>query len=155
MLYLDSSALAKRYFQEKGTRAVSARFMGGEPIYTSVLSYGEVHAAMGRKFRSNETDAEGLQRRRDAFTNDWLYELSLVELSVQTMSALPKLVEVYDLKAGDAIHLSAALWLRDTIYLRTKSNHFKEAMEFGVADRRLGWVAAQCGLQVFDPENEH
>ena len=155
MLYLDSSALAKRYFQEKGTLAVSARFDGGERIYTSVLSYGEIHAAMGRKLRSNETDAEELERRRDAFTNDWVFALSKVELSVHTMSALPKLVEVYDLKAGDAIHLSAALWLRDTIRLRTKSTYAKEAFEFGVADRRLGWVAAQCGLQVFDPENEH
>lgn len=154
MLYLDSSALAKRYFQERGSHSVSARFVGGEAIYTSVLSYGEVHAAMGRKFRLNETDAEELERSRDAFTEDWLFGLSQVELSVQTMSALPKLVEVYDLKAGDAIHLSAALWLRDTIYLRTKSNHAREAMEFGVADRRLGWVATQCGLQVFDPESE-
>jgi predicted nucleic acid-binding protein len=155
MLYMDSSALAKRYFQERGSRAVSARFVRGEAIYTSVLTYGEVHAAMGRKFRSNETDAEELERRRDAFTSDWLFGLSKVELSVHTMSALPKLVEVYDLKAGDAIHLSAALWLRDTIYLRTQSTRAKEAVEFGVADRRLGWVAAQCGLQVFDPENEH
>jgi predicted nucleic acid-binding protein len=153
MLYLDASALMKRYYEEKGSRAVSARFEAGEPIFTSVLSYGEVHAAMGRKFRSDEANVQGLQRRREAFTNDWLFGLSKVDLNVNTMSALPRLVEEYDLRAGDAIHLSAAFWLKDTVRLRQGSAPSDEIVEFGVADRRLSKIAALCGLRVFNPED--
>ena len=50
MLYLDASALVKRYSNEKGSRAVVERFESGEKIFTSVLSFGEVHASFARKF---------------------------------------------------------------------------------------------------------
>lgn len=153
MLYLDASALMKRYYDEKGSRAVASRFETGEPIFTSVLSFGEVHAAMGRKFRSDDPDAQNLGRRQEAFMNDWLFGLSHVELSVDTMSELPRLVEHYDLRAGDAIHLSAAFWLRDRIRLRREIGSQNETVEFGVADRRLSKVARLCGLQVFNPED--
>ena len=58
MLYLDSSALMKRYVIEKGSGALSARFERGENIYTSLLSFGEIHAALAR-IPDGEVDGRG------------------------------------------------------------------------------------------------
>lgn len=155
MLYLDASALIKKYLNEKGSQAIASRFESGEKIFTSTLSYGEVHASIGRKFRSRELDRGELTRLREEFESDWLFSLSVLELDLRTMSALPRLVEKYSLRAGDAIHLSAAFWLIDSFRLGIIGALPEEFVEFGVADRRLSEVAIECGLLVFNPERQN
>jgi predicted nucleic acid-binding protein len=152
MLYIDSSALVKRYVQESGSKAVTSRFERGEAIYTSVLSFAEVHAAIGRKYRDRELSVNEKGKLVDEFQADWLSSLSILELTSITMSALPSLCKQYFLKASDAIHLSAAFWLRDAI--RLKARGFESGgnvVEFGVSDLRLGEAALKCGFQVFNP----
>jgi predicted nucleic acid-binding protein len=155
MLYLDASALVKRYSSESGSNAIVARFDRGERIFTSRLSFAEVHSSLGRKFRAGELNSEDLTRVREQFESDWLFSLSVLDLDVGTMSAISQLVEQYDLKAGDAIHLSAAFWLRDTIRLGRFRGGAGESVEFGVADKQLARIARMCGLSVFDPEAQN
>jgi uncharacterized protein len=154
MLYLDSSALVKRYSNEKGSHSVIARFESGERIFTSMLTFGEVHSFLGRKFRSKEISGTELAKLRESFLNDWLFGLNILDVDNRTMSQLPQLVEQYDLRAGDAIHLSVAVWLRDTIRLRGHRGRLEETVEFGVADRRLVKAAQECGFRLFNPEDE-
>lgn len=154
MLYLDSSVLIKRYFKEKGSHALNARFQRGGEIYTSVLSFAEVHGALARAFRMKEVSSRELTSLREAFDGDWLIGLSPLEVSLRTMITLPKLVEQYPLKASDAIHLSTAHWLRDTVRLRAGRSREGESVEFGVADQRLAQIALKSGLRVFNPEDE-
>jgi len=152
MLYIDSSALVKRYVQERGSKAVTSRFERGEAIYTSVLSFAEVHAAIGRKYRDKELTVNEKGKLVDEFQADWLSSLSILELTTNTMSALPTLCEQYFLKASDAIHLSAAFWLRDAIRFNAKGfEGGGDVVEFGVSDLRLGEAALKCGFQVFNP----
>jgi predicted nucleic acid-binding protein len=152
MLYLDASALVKRYSSEKGSKAVVARFDRNERIFTSRISFAEVHSSLGRKFRAGELNSKDLTRVREEFESDWVFSLSVLDLDVGTMSAISQLVEQYDLKAGDAIHLSAAFWLRETIRVGRFRDTPDESVEFGVADKQLARIARMCGLQVFDPE---
>jgi predicted nucleic acid-binding protein len=152
MLYLDASALVKRYSSERGSKAVAARFDHDDRIFTSRLSFAEVHSSLGRKFRAGQLNSEDLTRVREEFESDWLFSLSVLDLDVGTMSAISQLVEQYDLKAGDAIHLSAAFWLREAIRLGRFRNTAEESVEFGVADKQLARIARLCGLHVFDPE---
>jgi predicted nucleic acid-binding protein len=155
MLYLDSSALAKRYFNEKGSAVVAARFESGEKIFTSILSYAEIQSAIARKFRKKALDGREFNRLRDAFRDDWLFSLSKLDLDLNSMTALPGLVETYSLKAGDAIHLSTAVWLKDSLRVGVRSGKAGGTVEFGVADNQLAKVAQECGFQVFNPEEEH
>jgi uncharacterized protein len=152
MLYLDASALMKRYITEKGSGALNVRFERGEIIYTSLLSFGEIHTAIVRAYRMRRLAATDLSRIRETFLNDWCIGLTPIEVNVHTMKALPGLVENYPLRAADAIHLSAACWLRDTLRLREHRPLLEHEVEFGVADVRLGEAAAKCGLLVFNPE---
>lgn len=152
MLYLDTSALVKRYSTEKGSGAVRARFGSDERIFTSRFTFSEMHSSLGRKFRAGELSTRDLAKVREEFESDWFFSLSVLDLDVGTMSAIPRLVEQYDLRAGDAVHLSTALWLRDKIRLGGFSGEPREPVEFGAADRQLAKIARMCGLKVFDPE---
>jgi uncharacterized protein len=152
MLYLDSSALVKRYVQEEGSKAVTSRFERGETIYTSVLSFAEVHAAIGRKYRERELSINEKEKLVDEFQTDWFFSLSILELTTHTMIALPALCEQYFLKAGDAIHLSAAIWLKDSMRVHAKGFEGSgNIVEFGASDRQLREAALKCGFQVFNP----
>jgi uncharacterized protein len=154
MLYLDSSALIKRYFREKGSDVMNARFDRGGQIYTSTLTYAEVQSAFGRAFRMKEITGARLGELREAFVQDWSFGLSALEVDTRTMIALPKLVEQYSLKASDAVHLSTAYWLRDSLRISSHRSAQADSVEFGVADKTLGQIAIQCGLRVFNPEAE-
>jgi len=153
MLYLDTSVLVKRCVQEVGSKAVNSRFERGETIYTSVLSFAEVHATIGRKYRDGELKINEKKKLIDEFQTDWLFSLNILELTTVTMSALASLCEQYSLRASDAVHLSAAFWLKDAIRIRAKG--FEDSgnfVEFGVSDRQLGEAALKCGFRVFNPE---
>ena len=152
MLYLDTSVLVKRYFQEVGSKVVNSRFERGEIIYTSVLTFAEVHAAIGRKYRVGELNTKEKKMLIDEFQADWFFSLNILELTTVTMIALPSVCEQYSLRASDAVHLSAAFWLKDAIRIRAKG--FEDSgnvVEFGVSDGQLGKAALKCGFQVFNP----
>ena len=152
MLYLDSSALVKRYVQEAGSDAVIARFERGEIIYTSVLSFAEVHAAIGRKFRDKQLSLAEKDKLVDAFLNDWLFSLNVLELTTITMTTLPTLCLHYSLKASDAVHLSTAVWLKDAERIHAMDSGASPSfIEFGVCDRQLAEAALQCGFPLFNP----
>jgi hypothetical protein len=111
-----------------------------------------VHTSLGRKFQAGELNSHELSKIREEFESDWLFSLSILDLDVGTMSAISQLVEQYDLKAGNAIHLSTAFWLRDGIRIGKFKGSAMESVEFGVADKQLARIARMCGLRVFDPE---
>jgi regulation of enolase protein 1 (concanavalin A-like superfamily) len=69
------------------------------------------------------------------------------------MTALPRLVQQFRLKAGDAVQLSTAIWLKNNIEAE-EGAHLSKVLEFGVADRDLAEIARKCGLVVFNPEEE-
>jgi uncharacterized protein len=154
MLFLDTSVLVKVYFKEIGSEAVIARSTSpNQVLAASVLSYAEVHSAMARKYREKQIRSAELIRLRESFERDWEIKIIAVELNQQTMAALPGLLEMYPLKAADAIQLSAALWLKDNLDAGKYSAAGK-VLEFGVSDHILAESARKCGLVVFNPEEE-
>jgi predicted nucleic acid-binding protein len=152
MLYLDSSVLAKFYFNEVGSDSLFFRVKAGNrAVAASLLAFAEVHAAIARKRREKAISSAAFFRLREQFEKDWSTLIDVIDLNALTLAALPRLVEQFPLKAGDAIQLSTALWLND---------HLKEelgpegtrSMEFAASDQILVGAARQCGLLVFDPE---
>jgi len=144
MLYLDSSALVKKYLTEPGSHAVAARLTGSEVAFTSALSYAEIHAVLARKLREGGLDESDLRDAKDRFHSDWVHSLRILELDTRTLGALQDLVLRYPLKGADAVHVSSALWLRD--YGRLPG------IAFWAADKSLLRVASDCGLSITNPE---
>jgi uncharacterized protein len=153
MLYLDSSALVKVYFKEIGTEAVIARAIDpDQEVCTSVLTFAEVQSALARRHRERLITSQELAQGRELFERDWSILLNVIELNLETLAALPKLVEQFPLKAADAVHLSTAIWLNGWIRSEVAPQVGK-VLEFGVADRDLAAIAGKCGLRIFNPED--
>jgi predicted nucleic acid-binding protein len=153
MLYLDSSALVKLYSKEAGSAALQSRLKVGDKLFTSALTYAEVFATLARHQRERRIQQRIFDQLSDAFVNDWTYLLNVLEVDTRILTGLRELVTRFPLKASDAIQLSSALWLRDTCRANPGFASGDIHLEFAVADSSLAAVAAQCGLNVFNPES--
>ncbi len=141
MIYLDTSALVKKYVIETGTEAVRTLLRNEKEFVTSKLTYAEVSASFARKYREGEIEERDYSKIWKSFINDWK-TLILVEARDELFPLIHKLTEDHSLRGADAIHLSSALWLGDSI---------GEPLTFVASDSRLLTAASAEGLKVINP----
>ncbi len=158
MLYADSSALVKRYLEERGSDQLNAKIMATtrsrHRVLTSVLSFAEVHAALARKLRERPpllaTEYHWATARLDS---DWRTYLTTVDLTNAVLTLIPDLVKRHFLRGSDAIHLASALWVRESLELDRIKGTSAEILIFATSDKQLAKAADQEQLEVFDPED--
>jgi predicted nucleic acid-binding protein len=131
MIYLDSSALVKRYTEEAGTDFVKSILATSELITTSKLTYPEILSALMKKVRSGEIEKKTFHGIVDKFDKDWGHMLVL-DFHNDLLPIVKNLIEKHPLKTADAIHLSSAMWLKfsskaDVTFVASDSNLLKAA----------------------------
>ena len=135
LIYADSSAIVKRYYAERGSDLLKSRWVTLDRIFTSRVAYAEIHAALARKARDGELSRDSFRTAAAAFEHEWLaYDHILVDEA--TLKDVRSLVRRHSLRGFDAVHLSAALWLREE--LRT----IDRVLGFGPAPRGGGETGA-------------
>ena len=142
MIYLDSSALVKKYSQESGTKLVQEIVAGSDECGISKIGYAEVCAAFGRKNRENPREREIYLRAFQRFQEDWKL-LTIVELNDEMLPVIKSLTDRYPLRGADSIHLASALWLQRAL---------RSEVVFVAADGHLLDAARKERLQVINPE---
>jgi hypothetical protein len=142
MIYLDSSALVKRYTEEVGTDLVKSILLTSAVIATSKLTYPEILSALMRKHRAGEIAKKPLTNIIERFEKDWTHVLVL-QFHNDLLPIAKTLVRKHPLKAADAVHLSSALWLKHS----TKTD-----VTFVSSDSTLLRAAQGEGLETTNPE---
>src|SRR3990172_2448905 len=139
ILYLDSSALAKRYLSEDGSADVERLIREAQKVGTSIIARVGVVGALGRAVRQKLLDDQPAARLRASLTAHWpsLVRLSLGESTVQRAD---ELAWGMGLRGYDAVHLASALTWREAI---------AESPIFATFDRALGKAALAQGLEVW------
>ena len=154
MLYLDSSALAKKYIREKGSEAIEQKITaqtGAEAIpFTSVLTYAEILSVFARRAKEGTLSAREVTRARREFEADWAVGLAPLALDSSVLLLVRDILLHFSLKGSDAIHLASALWLRDAA--RTGTSGRASQLIFATSDTRLGKAAVDRSLETFNPE---
>lgn len=141
ILYLDASALVKRYVAEAGSEEVGDLVADASVVGTVILSRTEVAAALAKaarmKFVSRADAAAALQ----AFTAEWE---SLVRLQMTEMLVARAADFAWELglRGYDATHLAAAHFWQDVMGVPVTVATF---------DRQL-WDAARATGMVPWPE---
>lgn len=107
ILFLDASALVKRYFREAESDVVE-RLLRIAPVAVSRLSEIEVVSALARRQREQILSLQ----QRDAGITRFLDDLStwiVVELSPQVVTTARGLLLRHSLRAADATQLACCL----------------------------------------------
>jgi len=141
MIYFDSSALVKRYLKEAGPESVNAILLSEKVIVTSKLAYPEILSAFMRKYRAGELARKSLRSVIDQFETDWNH-FFIIEFHDDLFSTIKALIQKYPLKGADTVHLSSALWLKQTA---------REDVKFVASDLNLIKAAESENLHVINP----
>jgi len=159
VLYVDSSALVKHYVREPGSDALNAQLneasLRHPGVFISVVGYAEILATFARRLRENARLKRQTELLRRKFHDDWMFELTRVELAVGVLGLIPGLVDKHPLKGSDAIHLASALWLRDALRLGKQFGPANRSLTFASADKQLNNAASAEELDVFDPQDKN
>jgi predicted nucleic acid-binding protein len=151
VLYFDSSALIKHYVQETGSEIIGHKLedeqKASRPVFTSVLTFTEIEAALSRRAKDNSVAPREYVRARMKFESDWVLGLSPIDLGPGVLAIVRGVVDQFALKGADVVHLASAIWLRDMTGM-----HVKEAVSFLSSDKRLAKAAVKSGFEVFNPE---
>lgn len=142
--YIDTSALVKRYYTEKGSSWVHNLFQPENGLVASKVSYAELLAALARKRREKEIKEVDFTRAVESFQQEWK-EFVVAEVTEAVFTDLLSLVKRHPLRGFDAIHLCTALWFRKRL---------KTDVVFVCADHGLLTAAAAEGFSARNPEQE-
>ena len=143
VLFLDTSALVRRYFQpEAGANRVRqvCTPSQGHSIVVARIAAVEVAAALRRRLRERTLTRAGLERRWRQFDADWRnqYQVALPTEAVH-MSATT-LVARYPLRTLDALQLASALAVGARVS--------PDAFQFWTSDEQQARAARGEGLRV-------
>lgn len=106
-LFLDSSALAKRYIQEVGSDRVEELLAQASALGVSVLAFPEVTSALCRRQREKVLTAEQYRTAKEALVAD-VGDAEIVHLTDAVVISAVGLLEEARLRAADALHVACA-----------------------------------------------
>lgn len=141
-LFIDSSALLKRYRSEAGSERVSELLEGADSVVISRLATVEVSAALVRRARATKVAPADLQAALADFDADLAW-FDIVELDEELMGRAVAVARAHRLRGADAIQLACALWARE--------DAGRVGIAFVGSDRELNEAAAAEGMQIIDP----
>jgi len=139
ILYLDTSALVKKYFKEPGSIEVIAKWKQAAEIATSSVAYAELTDSVYRKQREADLSTELLDVLINSFKKDWLAFIR-VQVTDDLNRWIDRVVVKSPLRGFDAIHLASALMIDETL---------SEHILFACFNRRLLLAAQAEGLETF------
>jgi predicted nucleic acid-binding protein len=139
ILYLDASALVKRYVSEFGSDIVNDATDEADLVGTGVISRAEVAAALAKSVRMGALKKEeGLASLR-TFRKDWL-DLVRVQVTEIAIARADTLAWEHNLRGYDAVHLAMASLWQETM---------GEQVTMATFDRTLWNMAEKVGLAPF------
>ena len=139
ILYLDSSALVKRYVTESGSAAIR-RLCSRADVAVARGTYAEVAAALVRAWREGVLD-DALRDELLARLGDDMDAFQTVEVRRAVVLRTRELLLRHALRGYDAVQLACALAVRDR----------GAAVRFWSADRQLVAAARAEGMRAEVP----
>jgi predicted nucleic acid-binding protein len=127
MIYLDTSALVKRFVAEAASDRVQRLILEEGSIATATIAYTEIYSGLTRKRREGGLSESDFELACRQFEMDWEAYVR-VDLSHEILLVSRDLIQRYPLRAFDAVHLASAVYLEKAL---------GESVSFVAADKRL------------------
>ena len=138
ILYLDTSALLKRYLKEPYSNELLSKWKEATQIITSSVAYAETMASLYRKKREVDLSSKVFNKLVNSFHLDWETFIR-VEVNDDLNENIHKVAK-HPLRGFDAIHLASAIITHERI---------NEAFLFACFDQKLINGAQMEGLATF------
>jgi len=131
-IYLDSSALAKRFVNEDGSDAVEALCAQADALGLSVIGVPEIVSALNRRLRERLLTPTLYRQAKQRLLDD-VRDADIIQLTPAVIGSTIQVLEASPVRAMDALHIACAIeWGADV---------------FASADPRQLIAARRAGLK--------
>jgi len=150
-LFLDSSAIVKRYVDETGSAWLTDLILSAapplsrSPLQVALVSGVEVVAALTRRQRTGNSSVEETTQAIERFYREWRNVYETVRLDHDMIQQAMRLAQRHGLRGYDAVQLASAM------EANSLARQFRLPFVFISADDKLNAAAAEEGLQTDNP----
>jgi len=130
-VFLDASALAKRYVNEEGSDRVDDICARAAEVVVSVLAVPEIISTLCRVFREKRITEEEYGRVKDAFLQD-VRDLTIIDLTPAVLADSLTLLELHPLRAMDALHVACASTAAPDLFVSFDERQVEAAGGIGI-----------------------
>jgi predicted nucleic acid-binding protein len=106
-VFFDSSALAKRYVEEKGSERVQAILSSASTLAVSVICIPEIVSALCRRRRERKLSTEEYQNAKASLLSD-IDDATIIGITQEVVAQAVALLEQFSLRGADALHVACA-----------------------------------------------
>ncbi len=150
LVYLDSSAIVKRYIEEKGSEAIDTVYAsieqdGNNRAALSIWNLGEVIGAIDTRRQRGDIDEKSMDDAIRLFAGETkkfvaMRRLIVLPITGRLLEQCRELVVKHHIYQADALQLAAA--------------RYSDSMLLITADKRLADCAKVEGIEVANPEKD-
>jgi predicted nucleic acid-binding protein len=139
IVYLDASALVKRYVAERGSRETGELSARADVVATSLVTRAEVAAALAKAVRLRVVEPERGRKAQRAFARQWP-DIAKVPVTEALVSRAEALAWDFALRGYDAVQLASALTWQESVGAEITLATF---------DRQLWDAGKKAGVRVW------
>jgi predicted nucleic acid-binding protein len=139
ILYIDTSALVKRYVAETGSEEVNALIEQAETVGSVMLTRVEMASALAKAVRMNWVENEDAENAWQDFLSHW-QSFARLPVTPALVERAARLAWEYGLRGYDATHFAAALLWQES---------FEMPVTLATYDRELWLTGQKAGLMVW------
>lgn len=130
-VFFDSSALAKRYVEEKGSDRVDAILSAAAALGVSVICFPEVISALCRRRRERRLSKdEYVDAKRTLFFD--LEDASVIGMTDPVIARSVELLERWPLRSSDALHVACATEWAAQLFVSADGRQCRAARAYGL-----------------------
>jgi len=136
-IFFDSSALAKRYLEEKGSDRVQVILSSTSALGVSVICVSEIISALCRRRRERRLSTQQYRDAKRALFSD-LEDASVIGIGEEVIARSVELLEHFPLRSADALHIACAAEWSAELFVSADERQARAARAHGLKVEALG-----------------
>ena len=130
-VFFDSSALAKRYVEEKGSDQVQATLSSASALAVSVICIPEIVSALCRRRRERKVSIQEYQKAKASLLSD-IDDATVIGMTEEVIAQAVALLEQFPLRSADALHIACASEWSTDLFVSADDRQCKAARTRGL-----------------------
>ena len=130
-VFFDSSALAKRYVEEKGSERVQAILSCASTLAVSVICIPEIVSALYRRRRERKLSTEEYQNAKASLLSD-IDDATIIGITQEVIAQAVALLEQFSLRGADALHVACASEWSTDLFVSAENRQCAAARAHGL-----------------------
>jgi len=129
--YIDSSAFAKRFIEERGSNEVENICAKASELGLSVLCVPEIVSALSRRLREHTLTATQYNQAKQRLLDD-VRDADIIALTPSVVGSAIMIIEASAVRAMDALHIACAIEWGAELFVSSDKQQLNAAKRAGL-----------------------